>query len=342
MANVKISALPSATTPLAGTEVIPLVQGGVTKKVAASAIATSAGGGSSVSVTLSAAQIASLNSVPFQLLAAQSGKALFPGQMVWVFTPDTGGGVFTGATRTFSVYLDSVHPLIVQNADNDSPTFLASMVLEATRQTGFVTVLSAAQAADTWWGPDASFVNVPLMLKASNSFTYNGLPVTTSIATPGSGYYAGQQLYDENGNATFTADTVSAIGAILTYTRTSPGTTLYNPMDTFNLYSNVGLLSVTAVVTIAKTFTVAGNQVAKFPVGGVFYLDGSTGNNGTYTTVSAVFGAGVTVVTVVEVIPDATADGQIHPGSDSAVLTVDTIANDATLAITTSYQAVTV
>jgi hypothetical protein len=34
MADIKISALPAATTPLAGTEVLPIVQGGVTEKVA--------------------------------------------------------------------------------------------------------------------------------------------------------------------------------------------------------------------------------------------------------------------------------------------------------------------
>jgi hypothetical protein len=37
MSNSKISALTSATTPLAGTEVVPIVQSGSTKKVAASA-----------------------------------------------------------------------------------------------------------------------------------------------------------------------------------------------------------------------------------------------------------------------------------------------------------------
>ena len=47
MANTTISSLPSATTPLAGTEVVPIVQSGVTKKVAVSAI----GGGGSGSVT---------------------------------------------------------------------------------------------------------------------------------------------------------------------------------------------------------------------------------------------------------------------------------------------------
>ena len=43
MANTTISALPSATTPLSGTEVVPIVQSGVTKKVAASDIAVSGG-----------------------------------------------------------------------------------------------------------------------------------------------------------------------------------------------------------------------------------------------------------------------------------------------------------
>jgi hypothetical protein len=33
MADVKISGLPASTTPLAGTEVLPIVQGGVTKQV---------------------------------------------------------------------------------------------------------------------------------------------------------------------------------------------------------------------------------------------------------------------------------------------------------------------
>lgn len=44
MANARISELPSATTPLAGTELIEIVQGGVNKKVPASDV----GGGSTV------------------------------------------------------------------------------------------------------------------------------------------------------------------------------------------------------------------------------------------------------------------------------------------------------
>jgi Chaperone of endosialidase len=43
MADTKISNLPSATTPLAGTEVVPVVQSGVTKKVAVSSLASPSG-----------------------------------------------------------------------------------------------------------------------------------------------------------------------------------------------------------------------------------------------------------------------------------------------------------
>ena len=50
MANTTITALPAATTPLAGTEVVPIVQGGVTKKVAVSNIGGGSGTVTSVSV----------------------------------------------------------------------------------------------------------------------------------------------------------------------------------------------------------------------------------------------------------------------------------------------------
>lgn len=54
MANEKISQLPSATTPLAGTEVLPIVQGGVTVKVSAADV-TAGRAVSASSLTLSTA-----------------------------------------------------------------------------------------------------------------------------------------------------------------------------------------------------------------------------------------------------------------------------------------------
>lgn len=46
MADIKISALPSATTPLGGTEVLPVVQGGVTSKVSVANLAAASTDGS--------------------------------------------------------------------------------------------------------------------------------------------------------------------------------------------------------------------------------------------------------------------------------------------------------
>lgn len=43
MADVKISQLPASTTPLAGTELVPIVQSGVTKQVIVSAIGNGIG-----------------------------------------------------------------------------------------------------------------------------------------------------------------------------------------------------------------------------------------------------------------------------------------------------------
>jgi hypothetical protein len=48
MANVKISQLPSATTPLAGTEVLPIVQGTTTKKVTVTELRGGGGGDGTV------------------------------------------------------------------------------------------------------------------------------------------------------------------------------------------------------------------------------------------------------------------------------------------------------
>jgi len=47
MADVKISGLPASTVPLAGTEVLPIVQGGATKQVSIANVTT----GRSVSAT---------------------------------------------------------------------------------------------------------------------------------------------------------------------------------------------------------------------------------------------------------------------------------------------------
>lgn len=62
----------------------------------------------------------------------------------------------------------------------------------------------------------------------------------------------------------------------------------------------------------AKTFTILGNYAAEITSSGSITVVRSTGNNATYTVVSAVFGGVNTVVTVTQAIPNATVDGSIH------------------------------
>lgn len=60
MADVKISGLPASTTPLAGTEVLPIVQSGVTKKVAVSDLTA----GRAISTTVLTSTVA-IGTAPF-------------------------------------------------------------------------------------------------------------------------------------------------------------------------------------------------------------------------------------------------------------------------------------
>jgi len=80
MADIKISALPAATTPLAGTEVLPIVQSGVTTKVAVSNL--TAGRAVSVSSLTSTGAITGTTVVASTLLQMPDGVVGTPGLRV--------------------------------------------------------------------------------------------------------------------------------------------------------------------------------------------------------------------------------------------------------------------
>ncbi len=75
---------------------------------------------------------------------------------------------------------------------------------------------------------------------------------------------------------------------------------------------------ITGVDQGAKTFTVAGDWSGQYRSGEQCLVSGSTGNDGTYTVVSAIAGGGNTAIVVVEALPDSTVDGTIYftPGID--------------------------
>lgn len=106
-----------------------------------------------------------------------------------------------------------------------------------------------------------------------------------------------------------------------TFTGTTPG---FVRTFTMNPHTIIG------VNTGAKTFTVAGSH--SYAPGRLITVLGSTGNNGTYTVVSAIFGGVNTDIIVAETVPSAVADGTLRSApfvagdiGDGTVLTASLI-----------------
>jgi hypothetical protein len=78
--------------------------------------------------------------------------------------------------------------------------------------------------------------------------------------------------------------------------------------------------AITALVQVAKTFTIAGDHVAEIlaSVNDEIIVAGSTGNDGTYTVLGAVLDAGNTVISVDEAIADSTVDGTLQLNETAA------------------------
>ena len=93
MSNAKISALTSATTPLAGTEVVPIVQSGVTKKTTVSSLLSNSAGAPAFSAYASAGQTIANNT--FTKIALNSEtfdtNSCFDSVTNYRFTPTTAG-----------------------------------------------------------------------------------------------------------------------------------------------------------------------------------------------------------------------------------------------------------
>lgn len=111
MADTKISALPASTTPLAGTEVVPLVQSSTTKKVAVSDL-TAGRAVSALSLTLTGGNVVvpSGNGIDFSATSGSGLSELLADyeEGVWTPTLQTTGTNFASITydgRTAGKYV---------------------------------------------------------------------------------------------------------------------------------------------------------------------------------------------------------------------------------------------
>lgn len=69
--------------------------------------------------------------------------------------------------------------------------------------------------------------------------------------------------------------------------------------------------AITVVDQVNRTFTVAGNHQIDFTQDVPFFVDGSTGNDGLYSVLSSTYDGANTVISVRQIIVNATADGTI-------------------------------
>jgi hypothetical protein len=106
MADTKISALPASTTPLAGTEVLPIVQSGVTKQVSVANL-TAGRAISATQMTLTAGNliVASGQGIDFSATPGTGTSELLADYEEGTWTPDQGGGLtVVGAFSSSGIY----------------------------------------------------------------------------------------------------------------------------------------------------------------------------------------------------------------------------------------------
>lgn len=171
MADSKISALPASTTPLAGTEVLPIVQSSATKQVSvANLTAGRAISATQLTLTTGNLIVASGQGIDFSATASGSGtmtSELLADYEEGTWTPNQGSGlVVVGAFSSSGSYTKVGNVVTVQ-------AFLAA-----------ATSLAWASGAATL------FTNLPFTAATGREFTGNahnsGYTTSRSVITAGS------------------------------------------------------------------------------------------------------------------------------------------------------------
>ncbi len=157
MADVKISALTSATTPLAGTEVLPVVQSSTTKKVTAQAIAN-----------LAPAQTQSIIvAASDESTALTAGTAKVTFRMPYAFT-------LTGVRASLSTAQTSGSVLTVDINESGTTILSTKLTIDNTEKTS-TTAATAAVISDTALADDAE---ITVDIDQVGDGTAKGLKVT--------------------------------------------------------------------------------------------------------------------------------------------------------------------
>ena len=253
MADLKISALPAASTPLAGTEVLPIVQGGVTTKVAVSDLTAGR-----------AVTAASVNKVAITAPATASTLTIADGKTLAVndnATLGTGGltlGNSGGFTAAASKVLTASNTLTLAGTDAKTHTFPTTSA-----------TIARTDAAQTFTG-DQTLATGNLVIGT------NGKGIDFSV-TPGTGT---SELLSDYEEGTWTPTAVNMTGTA-TYTGYY---TKIGRMVLIEFYSSNTALTVTAGYTYFTGLPYIPQTNGNNTSGGTFYSVANTGGGFLSTT----------------------------------------------------------
>ena len=244
MADKKISALPAATTPLAGTEVLPIVQGGTTDQVSVANL-TAGRAVNALSVTMPNTEGAT--SFTGSGATIGRGTAFLAGQAE-IYTAGTrplgigttGAGnlnFYTGSTRAF--YVDTNQNFVVQTAgkgiDFSANTHAAGMTSELLNdyeEGTWTPVVTPASGAITTYTAAGNYTKIGRQVTVNMNIviTTNGTGASALLIT-GLPFNAATSRYDagvgreyvSTGNAVALTFSATNTLQMLTYNNTYPG-----------------------------------------------------------------------------------------------------------------------
>jgi hypothetical protein len=247
MADVKISGLPVSTVPLAGTEVLPIVQGGVTKKVAVSDL-TAGRAVSALSLTLT-------NALP----ATSGGTGLN--------TYAVGDLLIGDATNTLVKLPDvATGNALISGGVGAAPSY--GKIGLTTHVSGTLPTANGGTNLTSFTANAVLYATSTAALTASGTLFYNG----TTLSVGSSSTYGGNPNITAYGNVVSAYANGGSLG-------------LFNGFGFVNYASNGGIFAAgikaqndTTVNTMGLAFITsgdgnAGTEKARFSSAGAFYLE---------------------------------------------------------------------
>ena len=221
MADKKISALTSASTPLAGTEVLPIVQSGSTVKVAVSSLTAGR------EVTASKFTTAGTAATPAQFLLAGGtttafnyGRIANTGGDLWVGLEGSTGGDLFGGTSPYDSVFGTVNTTNLHLAGGAAGIKLEHSTANVIVKTGNLVIGTAAKGIDFSANTGAAGMTSELLdWYEEGTWTPNqggGLTVVGAFSSSGKYTRIGQQITVTGQVNGATSVLVSASGIIST------------------------------------------------------------------------------------------------------------------------------